>query len=524
MVANANGDDGTSHMALLALHRTAGTVKGGGERFAPMPTDVALAAVAAAPHDSVTLASRLHVLGALARADFPGYEDHEEHYLSLAESIGRPHGVPADQILTDMKAAAEDPATFAASPTAQALPHETTAFFMQDVCSIHVVDVDGKPATWIFSEFETDTPFDQVAAWVNPVNWPERSPQMFKKMEPVDGPPASIPSPAGVTQWHAIFHEQVQLVDRLDTFLSCDYYESPGSFAGMTYDLDRSQDDQINVDRGFLLAVDLGESRHVKALKIVGFTDRIWNDVAEWVCPFWTDFVRGAVKGGSSSTPGQPPGSDLPQRPDQPTEGGGLDPGAVFQDWAQFMGDAVADYSEMAADWVDAITTGSYGAAEMMRDGARMWSQLARDWARAWARVMETLEELSQAGIDVSSLVPSEAAAPGGDTEAAGQDRALRGRGNIEGTTLPMPGLDPSTGVAWGEFVRIGADGTAVPGDAVIVRISHLGDVPGVHIEMDTSAAPPGLYLSELVAGPKGEFCKPVQLYVSKARFTEGGR
>ena len=77
--------------------------------------------------------------------------------------------------------------------------------------------------------------------------------------------------------WHGEFFEEVQLVDRLKTLLHCDYFSDPGTAVGMTYDLTRSLGGQIIVDRGFLLASDIGGGTHrVKALKIVGFEESSW--------------------------------------------------------------------------------------------------------------------------------------------------------------------------------------------------------------------------------------------------------
>ena len=48
----------------------------------------------------------------------------------------------------------------------------------------------------------------------------------------------------------------------------------------MSYDLDRSIGDMLKVDRGYLMASDVGGERHVKALKVVGFTNTLLNTVA----------------------------------------------------------------------------------------------------------------------------------------------------------------------------------------------------------------------------------------------------
>ena len=81
--------------------------------------------------------------------------------------------------------------------------------------------------------------------------------------------------PLGDEHWHGVFHEEVQLVKRVNTLLHCDYWRDGDRAAGMTYELDLSLDDEIDVDRGFLLVNNAGGVRRVKTLKIVGFTGRV---------------------------------------------------------------------------------------------------------------------------------------------------------------------------------------------------------------------------------------------------------
>ena len=59
-----------------------------------------------------------------------------------------------------------------------------------------------------------------------------------------------------------------------------------------------SLDGEILVDRGFLLAVGIGNNVHrVKALKIVGFSDPSYDRDALRICPLWKTFVRQAGHG-----------------------------------------------------------------------------------------------------------------------------------------------------------------------------------------------------------------------------------
>ena len=52
----------------------------------------------------------------------------------------------------------------------------------------------------------------------------------------------------------------------------------------------------LQVDRGYLMAADVGGRRHVKALKVVGFTNTLLNTVATEVCPEWSEWVQSAVQ------------------------------------------------------------------------------------------------------------------------------------------------------------------------------------------------------------------------------------
>ncbi len=83
----------------------------------------------------------------------------------------------------------------------------------------------------------------------------------------------------------------------------------------MTYDLDRSIGDMLQVDRGYLMAADVCGRRHVKALKVVGFTNTLLNTVATEVCPEWSEWVQRAVtQGGQGSGRGQRPDARLGRR------------------------------------------------------------------------------------------------------------------------------------------------------------------------------------------------------------------
>jgi len=161
--------------ALLELHRLSGAFEklppGPGLRRPPSAD--ALRAVARSDQNDVSVGGRLHVLHNLAKAGFPGYDKAEPEYRLLAESVVHGSGVDADQLLSDVKESAREDVPFEKTASGQALPHRDVAFIGQDVCTTRAVEVDGLRAAWIFSEFETDAPMDQVAGWIDPRSWPE---------------------------------------------------------------------------------------------------------------------------------------------------------------------------------------------------------------------------------------------------------------------------------------------------------------------------------------------------------------
>ena len=128
-------------------------------------------------------------------------------------------------------------------------------------------------------------------------------------MELLGAPPAPVehqPSAGGRSEhWQGVFHEEVRLFERVNTLLRCSHWRMPGA-AAMTYDLDLSLDGQIDVDRGFLLVTDTGPVRRVQVLKIVRFTTTSGTPSRRLVCPFWTDWIRGAVEGATTSVPVTP--------------------------------------------------------------------------------------------------------------------------------------------------------------------------------------------------------------------------
>src|SRR5829696_5249342 len=373
----ADNDVEARHHALLSLHALSGTISDFNPNLVPnfraSSPGNALRTLAEAPEQEVPISARLAVLYNLMQAGLPQYESYEHEYRLLAESVAAARGLEVDQLLSDVKGSATAPPgadrpPFRTTRSGQALPHHETAFIGESVCTTKKVKVGGLNATWVFSEFETDAPFDRVADWVDPRSWPQRGPLLFKRMDivgaarPVDINRPGEVRPLGDEHWHGVLHEEVQLVKRLNTLLHCDYWRDGGRAAGMTYELNLSLDDEIDVDRGFLLVNNAGSVRRVKALKMVGFTADVWDQVAAMVCPFWTDWVRSAVEGGSNSVPKPPTHT--------PPDGTGSRRPSPLDDsldaWGRFFGDSANAYFDLFQDVTSRISSSRYSTVDLL--------------------------------------------------------------------------------------------------------------------------------------------------------------
>ena len=138
-----------------------------------MPTQDALSALADAPKAEVPNGVRLSVLYDLARGGFPDRDLANDAYRRLAASVIEGRTVDPDELLQDLRDAATEGKPFHTTTTAQALNPDEVAFIGESVCTVQPVKVGDLTGTWIYSEFDTDAPFDTVSKWANPRNWPQ---------------------------------------------------------------------------------------------------------------------------------------------------------------------------------------------------------------------------------------------------------------------------------------------------------------------------------------------------------------
>ncbi len=533
--------------ALLSLHARAGTY---GDKkpadvpgFGPRPPQEELAVLAGAATEEVSVSARLDLLYRLAQHGFAEDPATRQEYESLAASVLPGRDLELQPLVADLRQSAHDGSSFAQTASATHFKHHETAFVGQDLCTVRTVRVNGIASTWIYAEFETNADFRDLAAWVDPHKWSSWGPSFFKKMafvgepDPVDLP-VDLTAPPGDEHWHGVFHEQVQLLRRLNTLLHCDYWRQQGRAVGMTYDLDLSLDGEIDVDRGYLLVQALGgDMKRVKALKVVGFTRPEWDALAQFVCPVWTDLVRQAVAGATSSSVTPPTQGPLSSSPLVDT----------LEAWVDFLGASASTYLQLFDSTSDKVRSRKYSGADLLDDGRRYWSQLAKDWAKAWAHGMETMSEVAEHGMDAgftppgvphevgrgaasalttptptaagpTPAVPTAAGTSAGVVAgAAASGPFAAGVVGRERSLVPVPALAQSDMPVVSDLVSIEAGGATINAAEVTVTVHAVaGATPAVRLHTTNTSVPAGLYVGSIVS-PAGLAGTPVQLYVSRA-------
>jgi hypothetical protein len=196
----------------------------------------------------------------------------------------------------------------AQSPTSRAIvPDAQNAVLdMKPTCTATTQMIGGFPALSLSTTAMSKQTFDEARAMTNPLFWSECPPQslFFKKMEVVGD--RKQPLPGGRDGWSGRILEVVDFSYGLDdsgesemrTELDFVYFESEFA-AGCTYDLHRSLDGEILVDRGFVMTEDLRsvDWRRTTTLKQVYFRTR--SNPGD-VCQFWS-LAQGVVSSSCSN-------------------------------------------------------------------------------------------------------------------------------------------------------------------------------------------------------------------------------
>jgi hypothetical protein len=243
----------------------------------------------------------------------------------------------------------------------------------------------------------------------------------------------------------------------------------------------------------------------VQVLKIVGFTTDLWDRLARLVCPFWTDWIRGALLGATSA---------VPVPPTQVPEDVAAACAATVDAWVKYFGDSAVPYVDLGSDVSQRVTSRQYSAADLVADGTRLWSQLAKDWARAWTAFSDTMEEVAQEGLGAGFTPPGVPRDVGRHAVTALTKAAPPETG---GTVVPVAGIAATDHPVCSDLVSIDARTNTLPASDLAVTVESLqtGGL-GVRVRTTNTTAPHGLYVGRLAAAD-GRTLAPVHLYVSRA-------
>jgi len=377
-------------------------------------------------------------------------------------------------------------------------------------CTAAPVGVEGKQAVWIFTEFETAESLKALRDWLIPEHWPDWGGEMFKEMRPI-GSLDLRPTRGDAQQTHSDYLEVVEIGGhRLETELKCEL-KSALRWAAVSYDLLRSIGDVLQVDRGYLMAADVGGRRHVKALKVVGFTDTLLNTAATEVCPEWSTWVQRAVKvsavKASGGTVNPAPGSvgDANPTVSSSDDGAASFTGGVAEQWIATVTDMVDFYAPFTVDVTERLWSGRYSRVDAANDTSRLFQRLARDWSRAWQAGMENVQNWSEATV----------------RPTAGADPGRSGR-TIEHTTLMVRARSDKARVTVSDLTRVGRTAAAIKASDVTITPDVIDEAGPAYVTLqtDTSRVPCGLYEGDLVAGAGGKPA-PALFYVSHAQPVE---
>jgi hypothetical protein len=376
-------------------------------------------------------------------------------------------------------------------------------------CAAVPVDVEGNQAVWIFTEFETGEPLKTLRDWLIPENWPEWGGEMFKEMRPI-GSVDLRSTPDETQQTHSDYLEVVEIGGhRLETELRCEF-KSAKTWAATSFDLNRSIGNVLQVDRGYLMAADVGGRRHVKALKVVGFTNTLLNTVATEVCPEWSIWVQraanvGAVQAAGGSvdpTPGSVGDSD--PRVSWSTEGAAAFTGGAAEQWINTVTDMADFYAPFTVDVTERLWSGRYGREDAANDTSRLFQRLARDWSRAWQAGMDSVSNWAEV-----TVRPTAGADPG---------RSAR---TVEHTTLMVLARSKKAGVSVSDLRRVGRTPATIQSSDVKITPAVIDEAGPAYVTLqaDTTKVICGLYEGALVAGAGGKQA-PALFYVSHAQPT----
>ena len=375
-------------------------------------------------------------------------------------------------------------------------------------CTAVPVDVEGKQAVWIFTEFETDESLKNLRDWLIPENWPDWGGEMFKEMRPI-GSVDVRPSKSNAQQTHSRYLEVVEIGGhRLETELRCEFKS--------TQDVGGRQLRHGPQHRGHAPGrprLSHGGRRGRPTPREGPQGRRVHRYAAQHRRNGSLSGVEqlGAARGESGRGPGcrrlGEPDSRLgrrlgSQQSPGPPRAPQRSPAAWPSSGSSNVTDCVGFYAPFTVDVTERVWSGKYGRVDAANDTSRLFQRLARDWSRAWQAGMDNVSTWAEV-----TVRPTAGADPGDSARTT------------EHTTLMVKARSDKAQVSISDLTRIGRTQATIKASEITITPAVIQSAGHAYvtIQAETSRVPCGLYEGALVAGAGGKQA-PALFYVSHAQ------
>ncbi len=372
-------------------------------------------------------------------------------------------------------------------------------------CQIAHVVVDGHPAVYLYAGFTTQVPFDVLAGWLNPSEWHDRSPVLFRSVASVT---RHLTQAVGAYDlWHESFREKATPFpnnDVVTNVLACNNASSrTGGFSITSYDLDRWSPQDVLVDCGYLMIRDLGDMRAAGFVKIIGFKDAEKNGLIEAAKPLWLSLIRAVAEGDAESpAAGAKLAADAPESDDGQTS-----VSALVQGWVDAANSCYAASGKLAGNVVGGFTGPSFGWDDFRRNVTGYWSDIARHYVDAWSAMQNA----------VSQVAPSPAARA---AQAATSVRSAAMSPSVATAWVPVrPATRVGDSVKLTDLVLIADTTVVVPAAKIAGRIVADGDQRLLALQVDARNLGRGVYVGTATVGGLPDPV-PTFVFVSGATVT----
>jgi hypothetical protein len=378
---------------------------------------------------------------------------------------------------------------------------DVTPLMFEEACQFSDVTVGGVPAVYIYSEFSSSVPFARLQDWLNPENWPDRAPLLFRDITPTTK--QATETWQQFRLWHERFREEATpFDDELVNYLSCDNATWNG-FSVTAYDLDTKAVQGVKVDRGYLLVTELGNNLSaVKFVKIIGFNNPAENRRVYELRPFWMSWLRSVAEGQSDTKAT----ATLTQAPEAAPGAHELGPGDLVLQWADAFTSTAGAYGQLAGNLVQGLSGPQFDWDDVRRAVANSWRTAVMPYAVAFTTTQKTFEQ----------MVAPQVTGPAGFQTPTSSKGFGATAGAPATATLPLKPMAGalSTRVDLTEMRSISNASMVIPPGRLVAGLTGTADQPRLSVRVDPRGFWPGVYVGSARLGG-GMATIPTFLFIS---------